>query len=70
MTSTQRAATSVMPTKREVIAEIKVGIESWRSGNAEPDGVVRDTAVLHSIRCLEVALLIVRAAKFPIGANR
>lgn len=70
MTSTQRAATRVMPTKREAIAELKAGIESWRSCNAEHDGIVRNTAVLHSIRCLEVALLVVREAKFPKGANR
>lgn len=53
----------IVPTKREVLRELNREIESWRSCNKESDGVIRDADVLHSIRCLEVAVLMVRAYK-------
>lgn len=61
---------AIVPTKREVLRELKREIESWRTSNQDIDGVIRDTDVLHSIRCIEVAVLMVRAYKPIKGRKR
>ena len=52
-----------LPTKREVIEclEAEISLQSYREGVG--DGITCRDA-LHTIRCLEVALLLVRS-KFP-----
>lgn len=53
----------VVPTKEEVIRELRLELESWRNGYRESDGVIRDEVALHSIRCIQAAVLMVRAYK-------
>ncbi|HJT63126.1 MAG TPA: hypothetical protein VJ797_15760 [Burkholderiales bacterium] len=50
-----------LPTKRQVIEELRKEIDAWRSSyrNHKTDEI-DDPVALHAIRCLEVALLIVR----------
>ena len=61
---------SILPTKREVIECLESEIAGVRDcyqeypDGVELDGVIRDPEALHTIRCLEVALLLVRS-KFP-----
>lgn len=57
----------LMPTKRQIIAELKESAESWRTSYRESDGKVYDTRVLHSIRCIEAAIVIVRHSKVRRG---
>lgn len=54
-----------LPTKRQVLRELQSEIASWRRSYRQHDGVVRDRKALHTIRCLEVALLVVKEWKFP-----
>ena len=56
-------ARNTLPTKREVIECLKaeISLQSYRDG----DGITRRDA-LHAIRCLEVALSLVRQSKFPM----
>ena len=54
---------SNLPTKREVIACLLDEISMYQQGCRDGDGITRRGA-LHAIRCLEVALLLVRS-KFP-----
>lgn len=51
----------IVPTKKEVIRELRLEIECWRNSYREIDGVIRDEAALHSIRCIQAAVLMVRA---------
>ena len=61
---TKRPGSNTIPTKLEVIACLKDDIDACRESYQESDGVIRDPEALHIIRCLEVALLLVRS-KFP-----
>ncbi len=56
-----------MPAKREVVQQLRDDIEMYRVSYREADGIIRDRDALHAIRCLEVALLVVRERKFPKG---
>lgn len=60
----------ILPTKRQVVAELRKEIDAWRTCNQEQDGTIKDGVALHAIRCFEVALQVVKERKFPKGANR
>lgn len=51
-----------LPTKREVIAELEREIAMYRDSHAV-GGVMEDADVLHTIRCLDIALQIVKNRK-------
>jgi hypothetical protein len=59
-----------LPSKREILAELRKQIDAWRATHHENDGVVRDATALHVIRCLEYAFLIVQEHKFPTGQKK
>lgn len=52
---------AILPTKRAVLRELNLEIDSWRTCNTESDGEIRDVNVWRSIRCLEAAVRMVRA---------
>lgn len=58
------------PTKQQVIAELSALIAVVRASNTEPpDWKVHNKSVLHNIRCLELALAIVKEWK-PAQSRR
>ncbi len=53
----------VLPTKRQVISELGLLIQVERASHTRRDGKIHDERVLHTIRCLELALLMVKEWK-------
>lgn len=55
----------IMPTKREVIADLLGRLHAYRQIHSEYNADAQ-----HHVRCLEVALLCVQERKWPKGGKR